>query len=107
MAADMLDQLTIAELDACSRKLGTDVVTAIHEGTADRWAALAIVAHAMAARTDPTASLSTYRQMTPAELSSALGLDDTAEDPVTDPAAEVAANPTVPAHGSSLHAHGA
>jgi hypothetical protein len=82
---DPLNQLTIAELDMCSRLLKTDIVTAIHGASMHRWAGMAIVAYVIAKRADPAAKLDTYRQMTPAELTAALGYPGDAEDP--DPAA--------------------
>lgn len=79
MSYDPLNQLTIAELDTCSRLLKTDIVTAIHGGTMHRWQGLAILAYVLAKRADPAAKLETYRAMTPAELSAEIGID--APDP--------------------------
>lgn len=70
---DPLNQLTIAELDTCSRLLKTDIVAAIHGGTMNRWAGMAILAYVIAKRTDPAAKLGTFREMTPVELTAALG----------------------------------
>lgn len=86
MSYDPLNQLTIAELDTCSRLLKTDIVTAIHGGTMHRWQGMAILAYVLAKRTDPAAKLETYRAMTPAELSATIGVDGPPEvDETPDP----------------------
>lgn len=96
---DALDRLTIGELDAGSRLLKTDIVTAVAEHTMHKWAGLAIVAYLIDRRTDPTVQLATYRAMTPVELAGTLGLNDDDPEEATaddeDPAAAPA--PTTPA----------
>lgn len=84
MAYDPINQLTIAELDTCSRLLKTDIVAAVHGGTMNRWAGMAILAYVIAKRTDPAAQLGQFRAMTPVELTVALGYpdDDDADQPV-------------------------
>jgi hypothetical protein len=82
MAYDPINQLTIAELDTCSRLLKTDIVAAIHGGTMNRWAGMAIVAYVIAKRTDPAAQLGAFRAMTPVELTVALGYPDDDDQPV-------------------------
>lgn len=76
---DALNRLTIGELDAGSRLLKTDLVTAISEHTMHKWAGLAIVAFLIDRRTDPSSQLATYRAMTPDELAETLGLVDEEE----------------------------
>lgn len=83
MSFDPLAQLTIQELDAASRRVKTDVATAIATGTMDRWRAMAAVAHMIALRTDPAAKFADFMAMLPAELTVALGYP--AEDEETDP----------------------
>lgn len=87
MTTDPLERLTVAELDAGSRLLKTDLVTAIAEDRAEKWAGLAITAWLLARRDDPSALLSPYRAMGANELYTALGV---AAEPDPDPAADVA-----------------
>lgn len=84
MATDPLERMTVAELDAASRLLKTDVVTAIADETGEKWAGLGIVAWILAKRDDPTAALSTFRAMSAGELYDALGVTEpaAAADPV-------------------------
>lgn len=71
---DPLERLTIAELDAGSRYLKTDLVTAIAEDRAEKWGGLALVAWILAKRDDPTAQLAPYREMSANDLYRALGV---------------------------------
>ena len=96
---DPLKRLTIGELDAISQKIGADVMSAIAEGTALRWRALAHVAQMIARRDDPRAQVSTYLDMTPDELGDLLYPDtgdEQDDDERTDEEA-IAADPTGPA----------
>lgn len=93
---DPLDQLLLAELDEGSRLLKTDMVSAISEGTVDRWQALAIAAWLLARRKDPKVKLNEFRQLRPTEVYERLDIGD--DDQVDD---EEAADPTASASASS------
>lgn len=89
-----LNQLTVAELSWCSKRLGSDVLTAVSEKTSpDRAMAFAYVATAWARRADPKVEISKFAEMEFGQLMEALGMR---RDRKTTPAAEedVEANPT-------------
>lgn len=78
---DPVAELTIAELDAGSRLLKADMMTAVSTDHPARSAALAVTAWLLARRTDRAAQLNTYRAMTLSELTTQLGLDDDVDEP--------------------------
>ncbi len=65
---DLLDTLTVVELDLGSRLLKEDLVHAITAPTAGRWKGLAILAYLKAKHTDPTAKLAYFTAMSSSEL---------------------------------------
>lgn len=93
---DPIDDLTVAELDEANRRLKADALTAITEGTVDRWQAMAIVAWLIARRDDPKAQLETFRAMRPAELADQLGMGDDDKEAADDPAANPTDSPAEP-----------
>jgi hypothetical protein len=103
MAHDPMATLTVAELDAGSRLLKTDLVTAVAHSTQHKWQALAITAWLLAKRSDPYVKLDTFRAMHPKELSDALGYgqpdDEPTDEPVDEPAP--AAEPTPPGRAAA------
>lgn len=92
--ADMLDDLTVAELDTVSRQLKVDVIEAVGGKAGMRWAALSRVAWLWARRRDMSAQLTPFTEMTATQLGRLLGLDDD-DAPAGDDDDE---NPTEPAH---------
>jgi hypothetical protein len=99
---DPLDELTVTELDIVSRQLKCDVYEAVGGKDGLRWAALARLAWLWAKRRDPHAKLQTYVDLTGAQLTRVLRLDErrTAGQADTDDATdEPTANPTDGAHG--------
>lgn len=123
---DPLDILTVAELRVGGKIAGTDLVHAIVTPTHHRADALAITCWLLAKRSDPAASVDTYRRMTLTEVSRAASLlagnspelldeltrqddagdgDDQADEQPAEPAAEPAkpgsdADPTAPSSSS-------
>lgn len=96
--ADVLDDLTVRELDIVSRQLKCDVYDAVgNDAGGARWSALARLAWLWAKRTDPTAKLDPFLDYTGAQLTQLLrmGADDVDESD-DESAAEVdaEANPT-------------
>lgn len=80
---DPIDELTIAELDAGSRLLKGDMMTAVSTDSPNRAAAMAVTAWLLARRTDRAVQLNTYRAMTLSELLTQLGIgedDDQVDD---------------------------
>jgi len=66
---DLVDSLTVKELDIASRLLKEDLVHAITAPTAGRWKGLAVLAYMTAKRQgDPTAKLSDYLDLGADEL---------------------------------------
>lgn len=90
---DMLDGLTVAELDTASRQIKCDVIDAVAGKDGLRWSALPRVAWLWARRRDPQRKLQPFLDLSASELGRLLGLDDDDDD---DQAQEVdtAANPT-------------
>lgn len=86
MTYDPLNELTIGELDLCSRMLKADIVKAIHGATEDRWKGMAILGYVMGKRTDPTVKLDAFLAMTPAQLTDALGMGRDDDDRPVEPA---------------------
>lgn len=89
-----LNQLTVAELSWCSKRLGSDVLTAVTDKTSpDRAMAFAYVATAWARRADPKVEISRFAELEFGELMQALGMRRKPDAP---PAAEedVQTNPT-------------
>lgn len=78
---DVLDGLTVRELDLASRKLQVDVVDAFKGGAGGkRYAAFATVAWLWAKRTDPTVKIDPFMDLETSELLKLLGLDDDDDD---------------------------
>lgn len=99
---DVVDDLTVRELDIVSRQLGCDVVEALGDtgnGKGRRWAALPRLAWLWAKRADPRAKLDPFLDLTADQLNDLLG-DDEVDDQVDDQGDDVAANPTDPAPAS-------
>lgn len=92
-STDPTSRLTLAELDEGNRRLKADVLTAIREGTVDRFKALAIVAWLLNRRDDPAAKLDDAMQLTAEEMYALMGWTDDEED-------EDAADPTESAAAS-------
>lgn len=65
---DLLDRLTVVELDIASRKLKEDIVHAITAPTAGRWQGLAILAWMVGKKTDPTYALKPLLALDAADL---------------------------------------
>lgn len=84
LRVDLLDHLTVIELDLGSRLLKEDLVHAITAPTAGRWKGLAILAYLTAKHTDPTAKLAPYTAMQAdelvAELARLAGADAAADE---------------------------
>lgn len=103
---DPLDALSVTELDIVSRQLKCDVYEAVAGKDGLRWAALARLAWLWAKRRDPHAKLQTYVDLTGAQLTRVLRLDErqaagklAGQADVDDASDEPAANPTDGAHG--------
>lgn len=65
---DLLDRLTVTELDLASRMLKEDIVQAVTQGTAGRWKGLALLAYMTAKHTDPTARLADFMALDAGDL---------------------------------------
>lgn len=100
---DPIDGLTVNELDIASRQLRCDVYEAVGGKDGLRWAALARLAWLWAKRTDTHAKLATFTEMTGAQLTGVLRLDehvDAGDDVDLVDDEDPAANPTVPGPAS-------
>lgn len=82
VGVDPVDGLTVAELDQVCSQLQCDVMSALADGddrgrgAGKRWAALALLAHRWARRTDKAAKLDTYRELHAEQLLHLLRMDD-------------------------------
>lgn len=93
---DLVDDLTVAELDTAARKLRFDVVEEFATNAQGRrWLSLAWLVFLWAKRANPDATLEEFTAKTPSELSALAGMDD---DEDTDEEAP-AETPTPPASG--------
>lgn len=69
LRVDLLDALTVKELDIASRMLGEDIVGAITTGTAGRWKGLALLAYMTSKRQgDPACKLADFLDLPADEL---------------------------------------
>ena len=82
---DPLDDLSVTELDIASRQLKCDVYQAVAGEGGLRWAALARLAWLWAKRTDPHAKLQPYLDLTGAQLTECLRLNDRVDQGEDDP----------------------
>lgn len=96
--ADLLDDLTVAELRIANTKLKADAVEAITAPTQHRWDALALVLWLWHKRSDHQADLTAWQALTAGELAGHIPHGDDDDDQADDDAAAViAADPTAPA----------
>lgn len=96
---DPIDALTVTELDIASRQLRCDVYEAVGGKDGLRWAALARIAWLWAKRRDERAKLQPFVDLTGAQLTHVLRLDED-DDQVDQVDDDVEANPTEHAPGS-------
>jgi hypothetical protein len=92
-AGKSVTDLTVAELSWCSKRIGSDVISAIADSQSpDRIIALAYVATAWARREDPKVEVSRFTALGFHDLCLAIGMVDDDETPADD--AEIDENPT-------------
>lgn len=103
--ADLLDDLTVAELRIANTKLKADVVDAVVTPTAHRWDGMALALWLWHKRSDPQADLTTWQSLTAAQLhlhAGAIELDVAGDDQApgdagdddADPAQVIGSDPT-------------
>lgn len=104
--ADLLDDLTVAELRIANTKLKADCVDAVTTPTAHRWDAMALALWLWHKRLDPQADLTLWQTLTAAQLhlhAGAIEVDQAgadvdqapgAEDDADDPAQVIGSDPT-------------
>jgi hypothetical protein len=82
--ADITD-LTVRELNILNKRLGTDAVKAVADGTEHRWTAIALSQWLLAKRSDPAAAEDTYLDMTIEQLGALREDEDETDAGPTDP----------------------
>jgi hypothetical protein len=89
-----INQLTVAELSWCSKRLGVDVLVAVTEhGHPDRSLALAYVATAWKKRVEPKTEVAEFTGLEFSDLMRALGMGREVEEEPAE-AEEIETNPT-------------